>query len=372
MIANARRLKEAAGLLGVPVLLTEQNPDALGGTVPGLAGGETIAKMEFDVTRQEAFLDRVPAGAEVAVSTHDQRPDVAHDEVGAAARGPGKWQAAGAVAAELAGKFAASAMHLGFTRNGLIALTGNMAGKGMAGAVAARVIAALGTAGEHFPAETVVKSLVTNAVGLVIQARKPGEVFPDDDGEAQGTETPAALRARMPDARPLGKVGNAFGDAAGALAFGIAQGIATALGRSGMGDRALLERLDGALAEIRPREIPDGRGGRRMETLGEVSARIAHDVVVGRAIPILQGGALQTVVAAAFKAAGADQAGSAAPADPANRNLQSTAKAVDKLQDTAKLAADAIAVTLAFASRHGLLDGLAAGSGQVAPLTHAA
>ena len=68
MIANARRLKDAAGLLGVPVLLTEQNPDALGGTVPDLAGGETIAKMEFDVTRQEAFLDRVPAGAEVILA----------------------------------------------------------------------------------------------------------------------------------------------------------------------------------------------------------------------------------------------------------------------------------------------------------------
>lgn len=68
MITNARRLKDAAGLLGVPVLLTEQNPDALGGTVPGLAGGETIAKMEFDVTRQDSFLDRVPAGAEVILA----------------------------------------------------------------------------------------------------------------------------------------------------------------------------------------------------------------------------------------------------------------------------------------------------------------
>lgn len=65
IVANARRLKEAAGLLGVPVLLTEQNPVALGPTVPQLAGGETIAKMAFDVTRQEGFLAHVPAEAEV-------------------------------------------------------------------------------------------------------------------------------------------------------------------------------------------------------------------------------------------------------------------------------------------------------------------
>lgn len=68
MIANARRLKDAAGILGVPVLLTEQNPDALGATVRELAGGETIAKMEFDVTRREGFLAHVPDGAEVILA----------------------------------------------------------------------------------------------------------------------------------------------------------------------------------------------------------------------------------------------------------------------------------------------------------------
>lgn len=68
MVANARRLKDAAGLLGVPVLLTEQNPDALGATVRELSGGETIAKMEFDVTRREGFLAHVPDGAEVILA----------------------------------------------------------------------------------------------------------------------------------------------------------------------------------------------------------------------------------------------------------------------------------------------------------------
>lgn len=68
MIANARRLKEAAGLLGVPVLLTEQNPDALGRTVPEVSGGEVVAKMAFDVTRQDGFLARVPEEAEVILA----------------------------------------------------------------------------------------------------------------------------------------------------------------------------------------------------------------------------------------------------------------------------------------------------------------
>ncbi len=68
VVANARRLKDAAGILGVPVLLTEQNPDALGGTVPELAGGDTIAKMEFDVTRREGFLAHVPEEAEVILA----------------------------------------------------------------------------------------------------------------------------------------------------------------------------------------------------------------------------------------------------------------------------------------------------------------
>jgi nicotinamidase-related amidase len=33
-VANARRLAEAARLLGVPILITEQNPKGLGATVP--------------------------------------------------------------------------------------------------------------------------------------------------------------------------------------------------------------------------------------------------------------------------------------------------------------------------------------------------
>lgn len=65
MLANARRLKDAAALLEVPTLLIEQNPEALGSTVPDLAGGDAIAKMEFDLTQREDIVARIPEGADV-------------------------------------------------------------------------------------------------------------------------------------------------------------------------------------------------------------------------------------------------------------------------------------------------------------------
>jgi nicotinamidase-related amidase len=68
VVAQARRLCEAADLLAVPVLLTEQNPAGLGGTIADLAGREAFPKMDFDVTRAPGFLDRVPAGADVILA----------------------------------------------------------------------------------------------------------------------------------------------------------------------------------------------------------------------------------------------------------------------------------------------------------------
>lgn len=59
-VANARRLLDAARLLGVPVLATEQNPRGLGRTLPDLplAAGEVEAKMTFDAT--SSILARLP------------------------------------------------------------------------------------------------------------------------------------------------------------------------------------------------------------------------------------------------------------------------------------------------------------------------
>jgi nicotinamidase-related amidase len=68
MVANAGRLVEAAKRLGVPMLMTEQNPAGLGGTVPELAGaGPTIAKMSFDSCAESAFLDALSGDRELVV-----------------------------------------------------------------------------------------------------------------------------------------------------------------------------------------------------------------------------------------------------------------------------------------------------------------
>ncbi|MGO8740238.1 isochorismatase family protein [Rhodoblastus sp.] len=56
-IANARRLAEGARLLGAEILVTEQNPEKLGPTVPALAEFATapVGKMCFDVCAAPLF-----------------------------------------------------------------------------------------------------------------------------------------------------------------------------------------------------------------------------------------------------------------------------------------------------------------------------
>lgn len=70
VIANAHRLLDAADLLGVPVLFTEQNPAGLGGTVPELASGKhtMFHKMTFDACRMPGFLDALPDRREFVIS----------------------------------------------------------------------------------------------------------------------------------------------------------------------------------------------------------------------------------------------------------------------------------------------------------------
>ena len=61
--ANARRLIDAAELLRVPILFTEQNAEGLGGTVPELrsnTAGGLAHKMTFDACRMPGFLDALP------------------------------------------------------------------------------------------------------------------------------------------------------------------------------------------------------------------------------------------------------------------------------------------------------------------------
>jgi nicotinamidase-related amidase len=70
VIRNARRLLDAAKLLRVPVLFTEQNAKGLGGTLPELlSGSDAIAhKMTFDACRAPGFLAKLPDGHAIVVS----------------------------------------------------------------------------------------------------------------------------------------------------------------------------------------------------------------------------------------------------------------------------------------------------------------
>lgn len=99
LLENARRLRDAAAQLGLPVVMTEQNPGGLGETVPELAGSApVIRKMSFDSCAEPAFLaalagerDLVVCGCEahvcvlqtvVSLLSHRRRVYVVQDAVG--------------------------------------------------------------------------------------------------------------------------------------------------------------------------------------------------------------------------------------------------------------------------------------------------
>lgn len=68
LVANAQRLVAAAGLLSVPILMTEQNPAGLGGTVAELAGaGPVVTKMSFDCCSEAAFLEALAGDGQLVL-----------------------------------------------------------------------------------------------------------------------------------------------------------------------------------------------------------------------------------------------------------------------------------------------------------------
>ena len=69
-VDNARRLIEAARMLDVEMVFTEQNPDRLGPTVPELspARSPVIEKMTFDATAAENFPRAKMVGRSVIVA----------------------------------------------------------------------------------------------------------------------------------------------------------------------------------------------------------------------------------------------------------------------------------------------------------------
>jgi nicotinamidase-related amidase len=68
-LREARRLAQAAALLDVPVMLTEQTPDKLGPTVGDLAADHPVlAKATFDATRAPGFEAMLPDRSTVLVA----------------------------------------------------------------------------------------------------------------------------------------------------------------------------------------------------------------------------------------------------------------------------------------------------------------
>jgi nicotinamidase-related amidase len=70
-ILAARRLAGAAGLLGVPGMLTEQNPAGLGPTVGELLPADhtaVVGKMTFDALRDAGVRERLPDRPDIIVA----------------------------------------------------------------------------------------------------------------------------------------------------------------------------------------------------------------------------------------------------------------------------------------------------------------
>src|ERR1700730_19296577 len=70
VVARAVRLAEAATLLDVPVRATEQNPAALGRTVPPLSGypQAVLAKTTFSAAADPGFAALLPANVAIVVA----------------------------------------------------------------------------------------------------------------------------------------------------------------------------------------------------------------------------------------------------------------------------------------------------------------
>jgi nicotinamidase-related amidase len=68
-VANALKIAEAARLLDIPVLATEQNPNGLGANLPAItvAASATLTKMHFDATREPAWAAFAPKGLKQVV-----------------------------------------------------------------------------------------------------------------------------------------------------------------------------------------------------------------------------------------------------------------------------------------------------------------
>lgn len=221
---------------------------------------------------------------------------------------------------EIAAKALASGVHLGAVNSATASL---VRGKGPAVDLANIAISAASTAAAHFVMEEVVRPLIVGFSGHKLEANKDASLLPSD-------------QKRLKSAQVLGTVNSSPGSVAGMTSFGIGQGtrnkhgwnqhvgpVAAGFFASGMGGglmqlahtvTSLTASIDGlhthtlkkleesdpgplkaAMKVFEPKEIPIDGGAKRLETSQEVALRIAHDVVVGRAIPLFQGILMRTI-----------------------------------------------------------------------------
>ncbi|MDO5630729.1 MAG: isochorismatase family protein [Paracoccus sp. (in: a-proteobacteria)] len=70
VLRNAARLVQAADMLKVPRVVTEQNPAGLGATVPDipLTGAQVLSKFSFGACDEAGFADLIPANAQVIIT----------------------------------------------------------------------------------------------------------------------------------------------------------------------------------------------------------------------------------------------------------------------------------------------------------------
>lgn len=88
-VANARRLIEAATLLGIPSLFTEQNAKGLGPTVEELQPAPAIVahKLTFDACRAPGFLERLAPDHALVVAGCEAHVCVLQTVLGLRSRG---------------------------------------------------------------------------------------------------------------------------------------------------------------------------------------------------------------------------------------------------------------------------------------------
>ena len=70
VVANTRRLLDAAEMFQLPVLFTEQNPEGLGNTLPELQSntGRLAHKMTFNACRAPGFLEALSDRPDIVVA----------------------------------------------------------------------------------------------------------------------------------------------------------------------------------------------------------------------------------------------------------------------------------------------------------------